>query len=124
MVCALAGLGFTSFLLISRSIDETVPVYVLLRTPTIGQNNIQAFISRLTINVEAYAIGTSPHQPAEGQDASNKHTVQAKELLFSDTVDDAGDPFIAVHSNSTEEGSTDAFVSVVWRVGVLLSTYI
>jgi hypothetical protein len=99
-----------ALILISRLIDELLPVFVVLRTPHIEESTLKSYLSRLAINLELYAVNTAPNPETE------TYTPPTKELLYAETLKGSYDPVVCIHEN---ENNTHIYV--IWKVEVFIS---
>ena len=109
-----------SILLIHRHVDELVPLFIVLRTFKTDADHLKEFLSRLTIQVEAFATGTlvaSSTAPNSGEPTS-PHPVQAKDLLYSQRLDDVEQPLILAHSSELSDSS--GYIYLVWKTNVFI----
>lgn len=97
-------------LLIHRYLDELVHVYVVFRTPLIDDVTLKAYLTRLAINLEAFAFSTAPPPEPEAK------APPPKELIYSDTIRDSNEPIIIRYE---EESNPHTFV--LWKVEVFIS---
>lgn len=107
-----------NFLLIPRNLDELVPVYVVLRTPTTDENTLKSYLGRLAINVEAYATSTAPLAHAGAP-----HAPPLKELLHSAPVQNPAEPVLFSSKGvEYENGNSQEYCYVAWKVDVFIGT--
>lgn len=91
----------------------------MLRTKVLGESTLEAYLSRLAITLEARAVGTLLPKPGEGQPPAQ--SVQANELLFTETIDDLEEPTIcATEVQSEDDSEPIQFLYVFWKVKVHL----
>jgi hypothetical protein len=93
-----------------RGTDEVLSVYVVFRTPMTEDNTLKAYLSRLAINVEAFAFSTAPPPEPEAK------LPATKELLLSETIKETNKP--TIYRNEDEES---AFIHVIWKLEVFIS---
>ncbi|RYP18885.1 hypothetical protein DL765_003673 [Monosporascus sp. GIB2] len=90
--------------------DESVDVYLVLRTPHVQDDILRSSLERIVIDLEAHIInGSSPerdHPPGS-------------EVIYSGTVDESEDPFI-VADEPPESSHGERFVYAVWKLPVFL----
>ncbi|KAF2088910.1 hypothetical protein K490DRAFT_38896 [Saccharata proteae CBS 121410] len=98
--------------------DELIHIYVVLRTPSIDEITLKAFIARLALNVEAYAQGTGVPQNGPSHPA---HAAPLKELLYSSTIKDSQEPIVLSHESlpNRKDGSPP-YSYVAWELEVFL----
>lgn len=94
--------------------DETVDVYLILRTAYVDGSTLRSYFSRLSITLEAQIV----NGPAPDRDGP-----QAKEVIFTGDVKDIEDPFILVDEADDSDSETAArqHVYAVWKIDVLLA---
>jgi hypothetical protein len=92
-----------------RIIDEIVTVYVAFRTPQIAESTLNAYLSRLAINLESFVFSTAPPPEPEAKAAP------PKEVIYSETIKDTVEPVI-VRSG----GNIDPNIYVIWKVEVFI----
>ncbi len=101
-------------LLIHRDLDERVPVYAVLRAPRVEESILNSCLSRLSLNLQAYASGiVIPIHPETGESQPGQ-AHQTKELLYSDTIQGVTSPVLVTHASSVE------YTYVFWNVNVHL----
>ncbi|MCJ1475964.1 hypothetical protein MMC13_004628 [Lambiella insularis] len=100
--------------------DETLPVYVVLRTPYQDESQLKVYISRLHIVLEAHAI-SSPSSTAHSADPRQVQAVnQPRDVIWSGKIDVLEDPIIVVEES--EEGDEDGqAVLVIWKLTSFLT---
>ncbi|KAI8936547.1 hypothetical protein NX059_006950 [Plenodomus lindquistii] len=91
-------------------LDELLSVYVVFRTPLLEDNILQSYLSRLLVNVEAFAFSTAPLQDQDPKSAP------PKELIHSGTITGAHEPKVLRHG----EGDR-AYSYVIWKVDIFIS---
>lgn len=102
-----------TLLLIHRFIDENVSVFVILRTPRIEESTLKSYLSRLAINLEAYAVSTAPSE------SQSNRVPPVKELLYSEAIKDSYEPeVIILEPPSGSEAASHIYVA--WKVDVFL----
>lgn len=103
-------------LLISRQIDELVPVYVVLRLANCSEDVLKSQLSRLDISVEAYAVSGAEDGSELGA------TQRAKDLIYSGSVTDKEDPLVIV-DEVDEDDSISNYVFIIWKTEAFLSAF-
>ncbi|KAI9728649.1 MAG: hypothetical protein M1828_002755 [Chrysothrix sp. TS-e1954] len=97
-------------------LDEVLTIYALLRSPFVDEETSKAFLQRLHLTLETYAVGT-----AYGQEENNEPgAAQTKDLIHTRVISvDENEPVIAVHSEdeAAEEGP-GRFIYALWRTDV------
>ncbi len=87
-------------LLISRSLDEHVTVYVLLQT-TYPEELFRKAFWNITIALEAYA---EPSRSLRDGDARNPHgRIPNKDLIYRETLDDCSHPVVVFRQDGSGE---------------------
>jgi hypothetical protein len=91
-----------------------VTVYVVLRIPALDEDELKLYISRLSINLEAQAVGQTVVRPAEGPHPPQMREV--KELLASEPVNILDDPLILA-TELQAEGDSDSYqyIYLFWK---------
>lgn len=89
--------------------DESVDVYLALKTPAVGEDVLRSSLRRLVISLEAKIVNSS---------MPDRYTVPASEVIYLETVEDTQDPVVISHDDvQGEEGHSFA----VWKLPVFLS---
>lgn len=106
-------------LLINRHlVDELISIYVVLRTPYSEERELQSFVSRLAIVVEAHAIGSS--RTSDTQNGPQEQPLsQNRDMIWSAAVDTAEEPLIIIQQNDVPSAKPDMLVT--WKLTALLS---
>ena len=114
-------------LLITRYvIDESLQIYIILRTPYQDEASLKSFLTRLSVNLDIQARG-SPLRSPGGHDTPRETTPRetspsrTEDTLWSGDIDTSEDPFIIVR----EEGELDTTRTIlaIWTTRALLSEY-
>lgn len=103
----------------SRSVDETIDLYVVVRTLHVEEEALKHYLSRLAIRVEAHVLSLQPQSRQDG------HATQTRDLIFSDTVKESEDPMTVVQESvdsSSEENTGHLFL--FWKLKAFLSMVI
>lgn len=99
-------------MLIHRSPDETVEVYLSLRSPSVEESTLRASLQRLVISLEAHIVNGS-HPERDSPPAS--------EVIFNGTLEQEEDPFIIADKGDEGDESSDArWIYAIWRLPLLL----
>ena len=94
----------------------------MLRTPYQDEQSLKAYISRLSVGLEAHAV-SSPSAEANSSDARNGTSGgQARDIIWSGKVDTAEEPVIVVEEATEDDDTRDMFV--IWKLTALLSALI
>jgi hypothetical protein len=105
-----------NILLIYSSIDESLPVFLVLQTPYQSEDELQKYLSRLAIYLEVHVIGTAAQSQAQGH-GEDVDPIAVKELLTTCAVPNPEDPLIAVQEqDETNEGQ----VTFAWKLAIPL----
>lgn len=100
----------------SRFIDESVDIYVVLRTPFREEQALRSYISRLTIRLEVHAISHQAHLKQDGQ------ATHVGDLIFSSDVKETEDPLIVLQDSDEASDEEDGrHVYLFWKLSVFLS---
>ncbi|EMR63605.1 hypothetical protein UCREL1_9440 [Eutypa lata UCREL1] len=107
--------------------DESVDVYLVLRTAHVQDNILKSYLRRLVITLET--------QITSGNAPENDHPPTNSEVIYSGTVDESEDPVIlsekaAADQNDRdddsddddddEEDEEDRYIYAVWKLSVFL----
>lgn len=111
----------TAILLIPRYLaDESIPIYVVIRTPYHEEPQLKSYIDRLAIIVEAQAFSTasiaSTTKDSNAQRDSSQS--QSRDVIWSGPVDMAQEPVIIVQEEDEAEGR---HVFFIWKIVAFLS---
>lgn len=99
-----------ALLLMPRTLDELVPVYIALRTPSVDESTLKSFLARLAISLESFAFSTAPNP-----DSTDTSAHPQKELIFSETIKETHEPFIVRPQTDTE-----SYIYIVWKINVFI----
>lgn len=105
----MSPLQYTQVLLLMHRVDELLPIYIVFRSPFIEENTLEAYLTRLSINVEAFAFSTAPPPEPEAK------APPPKEVIYSETIKDSNKPIII-----RPEQEASSYVYVVWKVEVFI----
>lgn len=103
----------------NQDTDERIEACIILRCPLQSEDVLGAYISRLKIKLEAFAVSTAVRHGA----AKQRPPVGAKELVDSCFIEDTDDPVVAVGDDGDDSGSVETgdhnkptrYVYVLWR---------
>jgi hypothetical protein len=99
--------------------DEEVPVHVVLRTKLLDEDELEAYLSRIAISLEARAYGALHTRPGDAHDKP----VAANELLYTGTIDQDQEPIICATELQTEgKDKPTHFVYIFWKLIVPICT--
>ncbi|KAI9738925.1 MAG: hypothetical protein M1818_005239 [Claussenomyces sp. TS43310] len=91
--------------------DETVDVYVVLRTGYFDEHDLRSYLNRLAIVLEARVLNSN----AEGHDGPAQH-----ETIYLGSV--SGDPLVIVRGgNDLSETEKDGSILVIWKLPIFLA---
>jgi hypothetical protein len=99
-----------ALLLMLRISDELVPVYIVLRTPFVDESTLNAYLARLAINLESFALSTAP-----ASESGEAGAQPQKELIFSETIKDSHGSFFV-----SRETDTESYTYVIWKIDVFI----
>lgn len=109
----------SSILLIHRHLtDESISICVVLRTPYFDEIQLNSYISRLAIRVEAHAFSSS--SPSKEQEGSKDQSPsQGRDIIWFSTVNTAEEPLIIVQQKDSQDENPHVYI--VWKVSAYLS---
>ncbi|OAL50392.1 hypothetical protein IQ07DRAFT_509600 [Pyrenochaeta sp. DS3sAY3a] len=90
-------------------LDELLSIYVVFRTPLLEHDILKSYLTRLVVNVEAFAFSTAPVPESEPKTAP-------KEIIYSSIIRDENEPTIIRHG----EGD-NAHTYIIWKVDVFIA---
>jgi hypothetical protein len=100
-----------------QALDELVTAYAVLRTPAIDEFALKNYLSRLSITIEARAVGQQvpkPGDPPSGRDVT--------ETLASELVNISDDPIICATEIQPESSEGDIepaqYIYLFWKVTI------
>lgn len=113
-------IGRSIILLITRYvIDESLRIYIILRTPYQDEATLKSYLTRLAVNLDIQARG-SPLRTPGGQDAPRETSPsRTEDTLWSGNIDTSEDPFIIVQEEEEHEPSRT--ILAIWTTRALLS---
>ncbi|KAK8139766.1 hypothetical protein PG984_000889, partial [Apiospora sp. TS-2023a] len=91
--------------------DETVEVYLSLRSPYVEEPTLRASLQRLVISLEAHVVNGS-HPERDSPPAS--------EAIFNGTLEQGEDPFIIADKDDDDDSSDTRWIYAIWRLPLLL----
>ena len=101
------------------SIDESLQIYIILRTPYQAEATLKAYLTRLAVSLDIQAKG-SPLRSPTGRDSSRETSPsRTEDTLWSGNIDTSEDPFIVVHEE--EEHDSTRTILAIWTTKALLS---
>ncbi|KAI0484930.1 TRAPP trafficking subunit Trs65-domain-containing protein [Xylariaceae sp. FL0804] len=96
--------------------DESVNVYIVLKTPSVLEDILRSSLRRIVVSLEV--------QIANGN-APGRDTPPASEVIHSGTVNESEDPTIYVENtrdgDATSQEGQDVYAYAVWRLPVFLN---
>ena len=98
--------------------DEQLPVYVVLQTPYQEEDGLKAYIERLSISIEAYALNGLV---GEGRDGGPRNVV--REVLWSGKIATKEDPVIIVEETEDGEDEDQRDMFIIWKISAFLSSF-
>lgn len=102
-------------LLITRpSLDELVPVYVVLQAQDQDGAQLRSYISRLDINVEAQAFSSARQEPHKDQSPS-----PSRDIIWSGAIDAAHES--SIFASKTGIQGEGPWSYVVWKIAAHIS---
>lgn len=100
-------------------IDESLRIYIILRTPYQDEATLKSYLTRLAVYLEIKAKG-SPLKSPGGQDTPRDTSPsRTEDTLWSGNIDTSEDPFIVVHEE--EEHESTRTILAIWTTRALLS---
>ena len=110
----------TIILLITRYvIDESLLIYIILRTPYQDEVTLKSYLTRLAVHLDIQAKGSPLRSPASGDTSRETSPSRTEDTLWSGNIDTSEDPFIVVHEE--EEHETSRTILAIWTTRALLS---
>ncbi|OAX83434.1 hypothetical protein ACJ72_02197 [Emergomyces africanus] len=97
--------------------DELLPVYVVLRLTNCSEHSLKTHLPRLTVQLEAYAVHEAASEDGENEIPQQQ---EARDLIFSGTVNDDEDPLVVVNEVEDEEDVVN-YVYVIWKLDTFLN---
>ncbi|KAK5990428.1 hypothetical protein PT974_08696 [Cladobotryum mycophilum] len=93
--------------------DETVDVLLVLRTPWLPKKELDSYINRLTIALEAHVV----NEGVPGRDSTI-----VSESIFSGRLQDVADPFIVVEEQESSDSEEEPVQNIyaMWKFPVVL----
>ncbi|KAF2094826.1 hypothetical protein NA57DRAFT_46113 [Rhizodiscina lignyota] len=98
-------------------LDESLSALLVLKTPYVEEEAIQAYLSRLSIALELYATGIGP-----APKPNDPRPAPVKELLSELTVDRTNEPVVVASKARTQDGNDgEPVLFVIWNVELPLN---
>ncbi|KAL2043549.1 hypothetical protein N7G274_003856 [Stereocaulon virgatum] len=93
--------------------DESLPVYIALRTPYKNEAHLKSCLTRLAIILEVLAYGFQP-RPSGGKEGSKESSPSRNEdTLWSGNIDTSEEPITIVQDEG--EQNSETYVVAIWR---------
>ncbi len=100
-------------------LDESLSIWIVLRTPQQPEAELKAYLVRLAINLQASAYGFLPG-PSSGQDVSRESSpARNEDTLWSGSIDTSSIPVI-IACQETDENSSRQMLAI-WKMTIPLS---
>ncbi|KAK8872903.1 TRAPP trafficking subunit Trs65-domain-containing protein [Apiospora arundinis] len=91
--------------------DETVHVYLSLRSPYVEERTLRSSLNRLVISLEAHiANGSHP----------DRDSPPAAEVIFSGTLEEGEDPFIIADDEDNTDAGDTRWIYAIYKFPLLL----
>ena len=103
-----------TLLIVRHSLDELVPVYVVLQTQYQDDVQLRSYISRLDIKVEAHALSSSRQEASKDQSPS-----PSRDIIWSITIDPVKE--YSFFTSKKESQSGDIWSYIIWKESAHLS---
>ena len=101
-------------LLIPRVVtDESLPIYIALRTPYKDEAHLKSLIARQAISLEVLAYGFQQRPPERAGGSKESSPSRSEDVLWSGVVDDPGEPIKVVQEEN--ESVSGRHVLVIWK---------
>ncbi|KAK6208203.1 hypothetical protein LQW54_006984 [Pestalotiopsis sp. IQ-011] len=89
--------------------DESVDVYLALKTPSVEEKVLRSSLRRLVVSLEARIVNNG---------IADRDSARASEIVYSGTVEETQEPII-ISKNDDDDGEGCCFA--VWKLSVFLS---
>ena len=93
--------------------DESLPVYIALRTPYKDEAHLKSFIARQAITLEVLAYGFQYRPPERADESKESSPSRSEDVLWSGVVDDPEEPIVIVQEEN--ESVSGRRVLVIWK---------
>ncbi|KAI9722360.1 MAG: hypothetical protein M1812_001832 [Candelaria pacifica] len=98
--------------------DETVAVFVVLRVPYLGSVALKSYLSRLAINLTAYAFN-EPQKPSHGENGASQSPT--RDTVWTEVIKKSEDPIIVVQGSEEDSSEEDSpYVYAIWKLDPFL----
>jgi hypothetical protein len=91
--------------------DESVDVYLALRSPPVEVEVLRSSLKRLVVSLEAKIVNSNP---------PDRDGPAASEVIYSGIVEETGDPIVITDGNTGNNEEDDPHMYAIWKVSVLL----
>ena len=113
-------IGSPTILLITRCVvDESLRIYIILRTPYQDEASLKSYLTRLAVNLDIQAKGSPLRSPSGHDTSRDTSPSRTEDTLWSGTVDTTEDPLIVVHEE--EEHDSTRTILAIWTTRAPLS---
>ena len=113
-------IGSSIILLMTRYlIDESLRIYIILRTPYQDETTLKSYLTRLAVNLEIQARGSLLRSPGGHDVPRETSPSRTEDILWSGSIDTLEDPFIVVQEEEEHENSHT--ILAIWTTRALLS---
>ena len=113
-------IGILVLLLITRYvIDESLRIYIILRTPYQDEATLKSYLNRLVVNLDIQARGSPLRSPGGHSTPRETSPSRTEDTLWSGNIDTSEDPFIVVQEE--EEYDPAPTILAIWTTKALLS---
>ena len=113
-------IGSFIILLITRYvIDESLRIYIILRTPYQDEATLKSYLTRLVVSLDIQARGSPLRSPGGHEKPRETSPSRTEDTLWSGNIDTSEDPFIVVQEE--EEHESTRTILAIWTTRALLS---
>lgn len=108
----ISSIFFALYLTHLQILDETINVYIVLRTPYFDERTLRSYLGRLDIQLEGQVINGH---------SDNPDTAPAQEIIYNGSVQDGEDPIVVVQGpEDSGDSPSDGHILVVWKMSAFL----
>ncbi|KAL9071634.1 MAG: hypothetical protein Q9161_004059 [Pseudevernia consocians] len=100
-------------------IDESLRIYIILRTPYQDEATLKSYLNRLAVNLDIQARGSRLRSPGGHNTPRETSPSRTEDTLWSGNIDASEDPFIIVQEE--EEHDSTRTILAIWTTRALLS---
>jgi len=105
-----------------QNVDELLTAYAVLRIQALDETELKIYLSRLSLSIEARAVGQQIIKPADG--SHPPQVKEASEVLASETVNISDDPLIcATEIQAEDDSGPTQYIYIFWKVSIPLGMY-